>query len=200
MLRIGGAMKFAKPGVAILLVSALAIAAWPQQSSPSSQSSTTGQQESLADAARRTKEQKKEQPKAAKVWDNDNIPETNGNISVVGQPSEPAPAESSVAQKTEKKTAAITPEEKADLQKQLDNAKAHLAALKTDLDIAQRKYTLDEQTYISNPNHERDEAGAAALDDEKRQIADQQAQITEAQKKVDDLQAQLEAASSNEAK
>jgi len=193
-------MKFAKLGVAILLLSALAIAAWPQQGSPSSQSSTTGQQESLADAARRTKEQKKEQPKAAKVWDNDNIPETNGNISVVGQPSEPAPAESSVAQKTEKKTAAMTPEEKADLQKQLDNAKAHLLSLKTDLDIAQRKYTLDEQTYISNPNHERDEAGAAALYDEKQQIADKQAQITEAQKKVDDLQAQLEAASSNEAK
>jgi hypothetical protein len=193
-------MKVAKFGIIILLVSPLAIAAWPQQNSSSSQSSTTNQQESVADAARRAKEQKKE-PKAAKVWDNDNIPTTGQSISVVGQPSEPAPAESSETAKPEqKKAAAMTPEEKTDLQSKLDDAKAQLASFKTDLDVIQRKYVLDEQAYTSNPNHESDAAGAAALDDEKKQIADKQEQIADTQKKIDDLEAQLSAAAGDSSK
>ncbi len=65
----------------------------PQQA-PSAQSgaqasqSAPAQQESLADAARRSREQKKETPKQAKVFTNDNIP-TQGGISAVG--AEPAP-------------------------------------------------------------------------------------------------------------
>jgi hypothetical protein len=194
-------MKFAKLGIAILLISRLAIAASPQQNPSSGQSASAGQQESVADAARRAKVQKKEEPKPTKVWDNDDIPTISGTISVVGQPSETSAAESSEAPKAEKRPgASLTPEEKADLQSKLDDAKAQLAGLKTDLDIVQRTYTLDEQSFLSNPDHDRDKAGAKALQDEKQQIADKQQDIADAQKKVDDLQAQLAAASDGQSK
>jgi chromosome segregation ATPase len=68
----------------------------PGSSQPSSQASSTPatqsygpQAESLGEAARRAREQKKEAAKPARVFDNDNIPE-QGNISTVGTESEPA--------------------------------------------------------------------------------------------------------------
>jgi type I restriction-modification system DNA methylase subunit len=187
-------MRLRKFGLVLLLVSPLATAARPQQDSAS------GQQESLADAARRAQEQKKNQPQAAKVkvWDNDNIPATNNNISVVGQagPTEAGPAPPTPPGSAQK---ALTPEQKTALVADLSAGKAQLESLKTDLDIAQRKYALDEQTYLSNPNYT-DKTGAQALDDEKQQIAAKQQEIAEAQKKVDDLQAQVDAANAGASK
>ena len=176
-------MRLVKIGLAILLISPLATAARPRQDS------SPGQQESLADAARRAQARKKDQPQAAKVWDNDNIPTANNNISVVGQqiPTEGGPTPSATPK------TGVTPEQKAAIQADLNTAKAQLESLKTDLDIAQRKYVLDEQTYLSNPNYT-DKTGARALEEEKEQIADKQQQIADAQKKIDDLQAQADAA------
>ncbi len=181
-------MKLVKIGLVILLISPLATAARAQQDS-------SGQQESLADAARRSQARKKNQPQAAKVWDNDNIPTTNDNISVVGQasPNEGGPTPPAPSESTQKTGGPVTPEQKAALQADLSAAKAQLESLKTDLDIAQRKYALDEQTYLSNPNYT-DKTGGKALDQEKEQIAAMQQQIAEAQKRVDDLQVQADAA------
>jgi len=50
------------------------------------QTPATPQQDSLAAAARRSREQKKDSPKAAKVFDNDSIP-THGGVSAVGSDS-----------------------------------------------------------------------------------------------------------------
>jgi hypothetical protein len=188
-------MKLANFGIILLLVSPLPAVAWPLQNSSSGQSASTGQQESLAEAARRAQEQKKEEPKPTKVWTNDDVPKTDADLSIIGPPSEAASAESSEESKTEKKPAAMTAAEKADLETKLEDAKEQLASLKIDLNILERKYPLDEQTYLSNPNHEHDTAGAEALDDEKQQIADKEKEIAEAQKKVDDLQVQVVAAS-----
>jgi len=47
------------------------------------------QQESVVDAARKAKEQQKNQPKAAKVYTNDDLANLKGVVSVVGQT--PAP-------------------------------------------------------------------------------------------------------------
>ncbi len=95
---------------ALWLAAAAAIAIFPatgrcqqqdQATKPSQQSSDSqgassaaqqapAQQESLADAARRAREQKKDTPKQAKIFTNDNIP-TKGGISAVGaEPAAPA--------------------------------------------------------------------------------------------------------------
>jgi hypothetical protein len=133
------------------------------------------QDNSLAAAARRAQEAKKDQPKAARVWDNSNIPSTGG-VNVVGQQSSAAGSNAattdsttSIAQTVDAKPAP-TKAELASLNSDLASAKQRLADLKADLDVAQRKYTLDQATYVSNPNHVNDRAGASALDAEKSDI------------------------------
>lgn len=195
-------MRIAQWGLMILLVSPLSsAAARPQQASSSDQPAASGQQESLADAARRAQEQKKSQPKAAKVWDNDTIPAVPGNVNVVGQSGESTGAQAPAAPEAgQKPSGPATPEQKAAIESDLNSAKANLESLKTDLDIAQRKYAMDEQSYMGKPDYSKDKAGAAALKDEKDQIDAKQQEIADAQKKIDDLQAQLDAANSETSK
>jgi hypothetical protein len=74
---------------AMFLVPALG---WCRQPQSPAQTSAP-QQESLGDAARRAREQKKEAPKSAKVFTNDNLPAA-GAVPTTGPPSaEAAPAE-----------------------------------------------------------------------------------------------------------
>jgi chromosome segregation ATPase len=115
----------------------------------------------------------------------------------VGQENSGAPANQQAAGQNAN---APTPEQKAAMQSELADAKAKLDSLKGDLDIEQRKYALDEQTYISNPNHEMDKSGAANLQNEKDDIAAKQQEIADLQKKIEDLQAQAAAADNGGAK
>ena len=62
-----------------------------------------------------------------------------------------------------------------------------LKSLKTDLDVAQRKYTLDQANYYGKTNYAADKDGAAALDDEKADIATKQQEIDAIQSKLDSL-------------
>ncbi len=193
-------MKIAKLALVIVLASPLASAAArePQQAPPSDQSSAGGQQQgnSVAEAARRAKEQKKEQPKAsaAHSWDNDTIPATPGGINVVGESGEAGGAPAAAAGAGQQPPAPITAEQKAAIQANLDSAKAKLESLKTDLDIATRKYALDEQMYMGKPDYQKDKEGAAALQAEKDDITAEQQEIADAEKQIQDLQAQADAA------
>ena len=75
-------MKSVWPGLAILLLLPLnSVFARPAQQQQYHEEDPSN----VADAARRTREQKKEQPKPAKVWDNDTIPKTPSAVSVIGQ-------------------------------------------------------------------------------------------------------------------
>jgi colicin import membrane protein len=154
------------------------------------------QDNSVAAAARRAQEAKKDQPKAAKVYDNDSIP-TTGAVNVVGQEQAAggATTENSTAQTVQETKPAPTAAEMAGLNSDVAAAKQHLDDLKADLDVAQRKFTLDQQTYLSNPNHDMDKAGAAALDDEKADVAAKADAVAEAEKALAAAQAKLDAAS-----
>ena len=177
-----------------------------QQSQAQNQSQTAAQkkakQDPLAAAARRAREQQKSQPRATKVWDNDNLPAAPEAVSVVGA-TPAAPAESAdqsasagTAEAQQGKNSATSgassSDRKADLQKQLAAAKAHLKTAQTDLDIATRKYQLDQQTYYSNPNYLSDRAGAANLKNEQSDIESKKQAVADAQKQVDALNAKLQ--------
>lgn len=196
-------MRIAKWGLLILLVSPLepASARQPKQQTPPS--SQQKQEDALAAAARRAREEKKEQPKAAKVWDNDNISTTTGQINVVGQPGETAAAAVeqaagepvAAAQAPEPKPGpAAAAEDKSAIEGDLNAAKANLQNLKSGLDILQRKYALDQQMYYGKTDYASDTAGAAALKAEKDEVDAKQQEVAAAQKKVDELQAKLDAA------
>ncbi len=152
------------------------------------------QQNSIAAAARRARQAKKDQAKPTKVWDNESLASASGAISIVGQP---AASNNNSAPADEANSTAGSPptaETSTPIEADLNAAKANLQNLKVDLDLLQRKYALDQQTYYGKPEYSSDTAGAAALASEKNEIASKQQEVTDAEKKVADLQAQLDAA------
>jgi hypothetical protein len=234
-------MKSAWPGLAILLLlpvnSVFARPPQPQQYHEEDPSN-------VADAARRARDQKKEQSKSAKVWDNDSIPKTPGAVSVVGQApaaaegddsaagagakdagtkdaakdatpgaegadnaakpanesgsATPAPAATSeaggaasAAAADEKAKGGEASPEVAAIQSDLAAAKTQLQTVKADLDILQRKFNLDSQTYYGKPDYAADREGAATIDAEKGQVDAKQQEVADAQMKVDQLEAKL---------
>ncbi len=187
-------MKTLLWAIAILLVVPAGSLAAQQQQDQSTPPATQ-QPESLADAARRAREQKKDHPKPTKVWDNSNLP-SGSNISVVGKEPDAGAAAQTDANATNSATPAKSGD-KAAIQSQYDEAKKELDSLRTDLDIAQRKYVLDDQMYRSEPNFTSDKQGAAAMEEEKSDVEAKHDQVTEAQKKLDELQSQLDSAAAD---
>lgn len=187
-------MRFLTGGLIVLSVALSGVAVAQQQ---------TTQDDPLAAAARRVREQKKLQAKTTKVWDNDNIPRAPGSVSVVGQAaadgSTAADGSSAAAASGDNKAGSGAPKEsaaaqadkKAELQSDLVAAKEALQNLQNDIDIMQRKLALDQQTYYGKPDYSSDKAGAAALKDQQDQIDAKQEEMGAAQKKIEDLQAEL---------
>ncbi|HKV27100.1 MAG TPA: hypothetical protein VJN90_02345, partial [Candidatus Acidoferrales bacterium] len=106
---------------------------------PSSQQS----KQSVAEAARKAQEKKKDESKAKTIWTNDNIPNTPGGVSVVGeQPAATNAGESVTGAATEAAPAAVdsakSDADRAQTLSELDDAQKQLDSLKTDLDILQR--------------------------------------------------------------
>jgi hypothetical protein len=100
--------------------------------------SSAPQHESLADAARKAREQRKEAPKAAKVFTNDNIPAAGGISSVGPAPAEEKPAEGAKAEKAPVGAAAPKDQEKMWRQR-FANLRQKLAQDQADLDVTQRE-------------------------------------------------------------
>jgi len=197
-------MKLDKLLFAALLACAPGIVA-AQQSSQSAQTGQTSQaqpsdkkpDDAVADAARRTKDQKKDQPKAAKVWDNDNIPSKPDAITVLGEPdsaTDGVDQKAAVAPNTtpqDTKAAEADAKEKAAVLSELTAAKEQLQSLNTDLDILTRKNALDQQSYYGQTNYASDKQGAAKMKDEQDQIDAKKQEIAETQKKIDELTEKL---------
>jgi len=189
-------MRIACSGLLLLLALPVGMASAQQQQPPPQQA------DSIAEAARRSREQKKEQPKPAKVWDNDTMPTKPGGVNVVG-PSSPSSDASGSPPAANAQAAASAPEASAAksgeksgkdikaLQASLAAAKDQLQAVKAELDILQRKYNLDSQMYYGKPNYVADTEGAAKLADEKSQVDAKQQEVDTAQKKVSQLEEEL---------
>lgn len=193
-------MSIAKWGFVAALVllpkGLVGIAAARQQQTTES----SPQEDSLAAAARRAREQKKQQPKATKVWNNDDLPKNADALSVVGQTPPPddksAKPAANAPGATASQAGATNPGTDANkLDADLAAAKDQLLTLQSDLDILQRKFTLDQQTYFSKTGYSLNNSGAASLKDEQDQIGAKQQEISEQQKKIQDLQAKQTAAS-----
>jgi hypothetical protein len=193
--RVGGKneMLIAKWAPLILLLSLPGLTA-ARQSQEQTPPASDRQQDSLAAAAHRARQAKKDEPKPVKVWDNESLASAPGVISVVGQPA--ASSDNSAPAADANSTAGGPPSTAgaAAIEADLNAAKANLQSFKIDLDLLQRKYALDQQTYYGKPEYSSDTAGAANLASEKNQIASKQQEITNAESKIADLQSQLDAA------
>jgi hypothetical protein len=187
-------MRIAIWGLAILLASLVGTADAQQQTQEQAENS-------IAAAARRARENKKEHAKPTKVWDNDNIPTSAASLSVVGKAppadnsaNQPANVPPGSAAPGAANSASADASKKSAVEADLAAAKERLQTLQNDLDIAQRKFTLDRQMYYSKPDYAADKVGAATLEDEQSQLEAKGQEVADAKKRVADLEEKLNSA------
>ena len=121
--------------------------------------SAGAQQESLAEAARKAREKKKDAPKAAKVFTNDNIPKAGAEVSVVGSGAAPAAEGAAAAGEKAGAKKGAEGEEPADPSKdeagwraKFADMRSKIAQAEKELDILQRELNLMQQQHYSDPN------------------------------------------------
>ncbi len=163
---------------------------------PARAQSQDQQTPSVAEAARRAREQKKKSEKPARVISDDNLKPAAAAPAATAPPAAPAPPQSpELAPQTQPVTAppappeaatpaapATTPAEAAP-EKKKDSAaksaeaasmKAQVEALEKELDLLKRELPLERDNYYSKPDYQRDTAGKAKLDALQQQITDKQ--------------------------
>ena len=160
--------------------------------------SQDSQTQSVAEAARKARGQKKAAAKPATVITEDMLkPPTEAEKAVEAANDAQASAnagktpESGAAAKPEAKPDSAPKSEDAKKKKEkaeLEALKQRLAAAKKSLDLLQRELALDQDTYLANPDHVRDTAGKAKLEGIKQQITDKQQEVDVLKTKVAALQ------------
>lgn len=144
--------------------------------------------QSVAEAARRAREQKKTAAKPGRVVTDDDV-KPAGPAS-----SEPTPASSTQAPSVA--GAANPPAGSSGAQEPKDEKSAkEIAALKeeikqalNDLDLLQRQLSLDQDSYLSNPDHAHDTTGKAKVDGIKLQTGDKQQELDRLKARLAELQ------------
>lgn len=140
--------------------------------------------QSVAEAARRAREQKKAAVKPAKVVTEDDIKPASSDATATtatsAQPATAAQPDSTGAQGPK------NPAEAEKAAKERGALKEQIKQTESDLDLLQRELRLDQDSFYSNPNSANDNAGKEKLDALKQQVSDKQQDL-------DRLKAQLAA-------
>jgi hypothetical protein len=166
----------------------LPILALAQSQDAQSQQSAS-QDSSVADAARRNRDKKKSpstSPKSAKVITDDDLDRRNfqpgqEGLNVGAAPkleTEPASAQAvAAAEASDKAAEQADAKDAAEQDAKIDKLKLQVKQTETDLDLARRELSLDQDSYFANPNYSQDAAGKAKLDSEKQQINDKEQEL-----------------------
>jgi len=149
--------------------------------------------QSIADAAKRSREQKKNASKASKVVTDDDIAPKDAKPADQATPAEgPAANEAQPVDASAPAAAAVAPASepaaKSAEDAELAQLKAELASALKQLDLAQRELALDSDTYQSNPNYQRDTAGRAKVDADKQRIDAKQQEVDRLKTRIAALQ------------
>ena len=155
----------------------------------------TSQSGSVADAARRAREQKsREQSKPAKIYSNEDIGDLKGAVSVVGSaPATAPPTAVAPAPAAAGATAEQPPvKDEAYWRKQFADARQKLAADAKELDILQREFNLKQQQYYSDPNQAlQEQTFRRDLDTTQQQINEKKAAVERDQQAIAALEDEL---------
>jgi hypothetical protein len=154
------------------------------------------QDASVADAARRARDKKKNSStKSAKVITDDDLdhrsfePGQQG-LTVDAPPkletAPPSPQAVAAAEASDKAAEPASQKEAAEQDAEIAKLKLQVTQGEKDVDLLGRQLALDQDSYYTNPNYAGDAAGKAKLDSEKQQISDKQ-------QEVDKLKARLAA-------
>ena len=160
--------------------------------------------QSVAEAARKAREKKKDATKPAKVITDETLDVKKGDVqSAVAEEPKIAGAPDTKAQavgtlNANPSNAAAKDEKKEKLKKQLTDLKEQIKQSLMDLDLLQRENRLDQDAYYSQPNYRSDTAGKQKLDDEKQQISNKQDEVARLKAKLADLQREMGETSSSQ--
>ena len=154
--------------------------------------------QSVAEAARRARERKKDSAKPGKVITDETLDVKKGDVqSAVAEEPQIAGAPDTAKQSgngavnpatSDSKTPAAKDER---LKKEIAAVKEQLKDALSDLDLLQRENRLDQDTYYSEPNFAGDTAGKQKLNDEQQKIRDKRQDIDRLKAKLADLQKSL---------
>ena len=160
--------------------------------------------QSVAEAAKKAREKKKDTSKPAKVITDDTLDVKKGDVQSAVAEEAKIPGTADVNAQTVPGTggapanAAAKDEKKEGLKKELTDLKEQIKQSLMDLDLLQRENRLDQDAYYSQPNYGSDTAGKQKLDDEKQQISDKQGEIARLKAKLADLQKEMGESSSSQ--
>lgn len=170
----------------------------------SAQSAQKPKEETLAEAARRLRAQKKPTTDTSRVLTNDNLSAATiilretppGATGESVEPAEVGETSPDAAAPAPVPATATTPQqdaERAAAQRRADDAQARVTQLKGDLTLLERDFDLARQQFYSNPAYANDSAGQRRLDDQQQQMDARKLELAEAEAKLAVAQADLKA-------
>jgi len=143
------------------------------------------QDTSVADAARRAQEQKKITPKPAKLITNDNLPaapKTDATATPAPDTSTPSASEATpapAAGAAQPDNAAANPDVAA--------LKRQIADQQKEVDLLLRLHSLDQDAFLSNPDHAKDLQGKAKLEAQQEELHAKVAALAAVKAKLDSI-------------
>jgi hypothetical protein len=174
-------------GLFILSLGATTYLSTPSWSGPSQeQPSSDAQSQSIADAARRSREQAKNATKSTKVITDDDLDKKNVKPAAQGltvdapaklETQPPTPEAVAAAASATRASADPATAPAASDDPEILKLKDEIAEAEKDADLLKRELALQQDTYLSNPDHEHDLAGKAKVDGLQQQIDVQQQDI-----------------------
>jgi hypothetical protein len=159
--------------------------------------------ESVAEAARRAREKKKDSAKPAKVITDDTLDVKKGDVQSAVAEEPKIPGADAANQPGNRATNPATTDAQRQaakdekLRKEIAAVKEQLKEALGDLDLLQRENRLDQDTYYSQPNFASDAAGKQKLDDQQHKMSGKRQEIDRLKGKLADLQRSLGESSSS---
>ena len=159
--------------------------------------------ESVAEAARRAREKKKDSAKPAKVITDDTLDVKKGDVQSAVAEEPKIPGADAANQPGNRATNPATTDAQRQaakdekLRKEIAAVKEQLKEALGDLDLLQRENRLDQDTYYSQPNFASDTAGKQKLDDQQHKMSGKRQEIDRLKGKLADLQRSLGESSSS---
>lgn len=151
--------------------------------------------QSVAEAARRARAQKKNTEKPSKVITDDTLDVKKGDVQsataeqlrIPGTPQAPAQPASNAPSAADQNEKKVSDDEKR--AKEIAALKEQIKQAQSDLDLAKRDLALQQDTYYSNADYAHDTAGKAKLDDLTQQVSDKQQELDRLKARLANLQA-----------
>jgi hypothetical protein len=187
---------FSLPVIVVLVSLAIGLPAAMRAQSQDASPQSSSQDSSVANAARRSHDKKKNpsnSSKSTKVITDDDLDRRNFQPGQEGlnvgaspmmetqPPSAKAVAAAEAADEASEQQAL---KDAAEQDSKLERLKLEITEAENGLDLAQRQLALDQDSFLSNPDHVHDAAGKAKLNDEKQDINDRQGKIEQLKSRV----------------